>query len=99
MSFRNPTLALTLAVAGACFAGSVVHASVFEGEQCSAHIMTSHPGIDVTVPDGGSLGATTLHHRLSGPTRSQCGRACPMLGALSTQYRPFLLFCVDVGGV
>jgi hypothetical protein len=52
MSFRNSTLALTLAVAGACFAGSVAHASVFEGEQCSAHIQTAHPGIDVTVPDG-----------------------------------------------
>jgi hypothetical protein len=49
MSFRNSTLALTLAVAGACFAGSVAHASVFEGEQCSAHIMTGHPGINVTV--------------------------------------------------
>jgi hypothetical protein len=52
MSFRNSTLALTLAVAGACFAGSGDHASVFEGEQCSAHIMTAHPGINVTVPDG-----------------------------------------------
>jgi hypothetical protein len=52
MSFRNSTLALTLAVAGACFAGSVAYASVFEGEQCSAHIMTGHPGINVTVPDG-----------------------------------------------
>ena len=52
MTFRNSTLALTLAVAGACFAGSVAHASVFEGEQCSAHIQTAHPGIDVTVPNG-----------------------------------------------
>jgi len=52
MSFRNSTLALTLAVAGACFAGSVAHASVFEGVQCSAHIMTGHPGINVTVPNG-----------------------------------------------
>jgi hypothetical protein len=33
MSFRNPTLALTLAVAGACFAGSVAHAALSEGEQ------------------------------------------------------------------
>ena len=48
---RNP-LALTLAVAGACFAASVAHASVFEGEQCSAHVMTGHPGINVTVPNG-----------------------------------------------
>ena len=30
----------------------VPHASVFEGEQCSAHIMTGHPGINVTVPSG-----------------------------------------------
>jgi hypothetical protein len=52
MSFRNSTLALTLAVAGACFAVSVAHASVFEGEQCSAHIQTAHPGIDVTVSNG-----------------------------------------------
>jgi hypothetical protein len=52
MSFRNSTLALTLAVAGACFAGSVAYASVFEGEQCSAHIMTGHPGINVSVPNG-----------------------------------------------
>ena len=52
MSFRDSTLALTLAVAGACFAGSVAHASVFEGEQCSAHVMTGHPGINVTVPNG-----------------------------------------------
>ena len=51
MSFRNSTLALTLAVAGACFANSVAHASVFEGEQCSAHIM-GHPGINATVPNG-----------------------------------------------
>jgi long-subunit fatty acid transport protein len=52
MTFRNSTLALTLAVAGACFAGSVAHASIFEGEQCSAHIQTAHPGIDVTVSNG-----------------------------------------------
>ena len=52
MSFRNSTLALTLAVAGACFAGSAAHASVFEGEPCSAHIQTAHPGIDVTVSNG-----------------------------------------------
>jgi hypothetical protein len=38
----NSTLALTLAVAGACFAGSVAHASVFEGERCSE---TAHPGM------------------------------------------------------
>lgn len=52
MSLRNSTVALTLAVAGACFAGSVAHAAVSEGEQCSAFIETAHPGIDVTVPDG-----------------------------------------------
>ena len=51
MSFRNSTLALTLTIAGACFADSVAHASVFEGEQCSAHIM-GHPGINTTVPNG-----------------------------------------------
>jgi hypothetical protein len=52
MSFRNSTLALTLAVAGACFAGSMAHAAVSEGEQCSAFIETARPGVDVTVPEG-----------------------------------------------
>ncbi|SRR5271165_1814227 len=52
MSFRNSTLALTLAVAGAYFASFVAHASVFEGEQCSAYIETARPGVDVTVPYG-----------------------------------------------
>jgi hypothetical protein len=52
MSFRNSTLALTLAVAGACFAGSVAHAAVSEGEQCSAFIETVRPGVHVTVPLG-----------------------------------------------
>ena len=50
MSFRNSTLAL--AVAGACFASSLSHAAVYEGEQCSAFIETSRPGVDVTVPYG-----------------------------------------------
>ena len=50
MSIRNPTLAL--AVAAACFAGSLAHAAVSEGQQCSAHIQTARPGVDVTVPYG-----------------------------------------------
>jgi hypothetical protein len=52
MSFRNPTLAPTLAVAGAYFAGSIAHAAVSEGEQCSAFIETARPGVDATVPNG-----------------------------------------------
>ena len=52
MSFRNSTLALTLVVAGACFAGSVAHAAGSVGEQCSAFIETGHPGVDVTAPYG-----------------------------------------------
>lgn len=52
MSFRNPILALTLALAGAGFAGPLAHAALSEGEQCSAFIETSRPGVDVTVPDG-----------------------------------------------
>ena len=50
MSFRIATLALS--VAGACFAGSAAHAAVSDGEQCSAFIETSHPGVDATVPYG-----------------------------------------------
>lgn len=57
MTFRNLTSALTLAVAGACFAGSVAHASVFEGEQCSAHITTGHPGINSLSPMAPSFAA------------------------------------------
>ena len=59
MSFRNRRLALTLAIAAACFGGPVAHAAIFPGEQCSAFIQTSHPGVDATVPYGavyGSLG-------------------------------------------
>ena len=52
MSFRNPTLVLALAVAGAILADSVAQAAVSEGEQCSAFIETSRPGVDVTVPNG-----------------------------------------------
>ena len=52
MSFRTSTLTLTLAIAGACFAGPIAHAAVSAGEQCSAFIDTSHPGVDVTVPYG-----------------------------------------------
>ena len=53
MSFRNSILALTLAVAGACFTGSVTHAAVSQGVRCSAfiHIFT-RPGVEVNVPYG-----------------------------------------------
>ncbi len=52
MSFHKSTLTLTLAVAGACFAGSIANAAITEGEQCTAFIMTARPGEHVTVPYG-----------------------------------------------
>ena len=52
MFFRNSMLALTLGVAGTCFAGSVAHSAGSVGEQCSAFIETDRPGVDVTVPYG-----------------------------------------------
>ena len=54
MSFRNSALALTLALLpGPRFAELCNPCeSVFEGEQCAAHVMTGHPGINVTVPNG-----------------------------------------------
>jgi hypothetical protein len=52
MSSRNSTLSQTLAVAGACFAGTVAHAAASEDEQCSAFIETARPGVNVIVPYG-----------------------------------------------
>ena len=57
MSFRNSTLALTLAVAGACFAGSVAHAAGSVGEQCSAFIETGRPGVNSPSPTAPSIAA------------------------------------------
>jgi|ERR1700693_3366748 hypothetical protein len=61
MTIRNSRLALTLAVALACFGASGAHAAHeavslpeldAEGGQCSAFIMTGRPGGDANVPYG-----------------------------------------------
>jgi hypothetical protein len=88
MSFRNSTLALALAVAGA-FAGSVAHAAVSDGEQCAAFIETARPGGDVTVPYGAV-------YRRPGEARKDALNRCSLTNLAEEGWGPCQTWCIPV---